>query len=71
MNRSTSMLVSFVLLLCTVGTCDAHTVGVSRGEYRADANGLSAELVFARPEELDREPPETPRAAPCISSAPA
>ena len=28
----------------------AHTIGVSRGEYRASAAGLEAELIFARPE---------------------
>jgi len=32
------------------GVAGAHTIGVSRGEYRAGGPGLEVELVFARPE---------------------
>jgi hypothetical protein len=40
------------LALSRVETLEAHTIGISRGQYRVTGNGISAELVFARPEVL-------------------
>src|SRR5688572_5798040 len=44
-----------VLALAPVRSAAAHGVGLSRGEYRADARGLSVTCVFAE-RELFAEP---------------
>lgn len=38
------------VLMAASGSAGAHTVGVSRGEYRPEGSSLRAELTFARPE---------------------
>ncbi len=47
-----SLLVVLAALVVVFVTCgaSAHPVGVSRGEYRADARGLALELTLAAPE---------------------
>ena len=41
-----------ILLFAAALPAVAHKVGISRGEYRAEASSLSAEIIFARPELL-------------------
>jgi len=44
------ILSTVVLLVAFVGGARAHSVGISRGDYAADADSLRAHLTFARPE---------------------
>lgn len=52
--RRSRALVGWALVVAVVGSSatvsEAHAVGVSRGEYRADGATVRAELVFAGPE---------------------
>ena len=48
--RRSAILGLVALLAALAQPVAAHTIGVSRGEYRASAAGLEAELIFARPE---------------------
>lgn len=50
--RSFALALLAAPLLAASTAADAHTVGLSRGEYRAEASSLIAELTFARPELL-------------------
>lgn len=48
-----AILVAVALTVVTVTTARAHTVGMSKGEYRIQGAGVSASLVFARQELID------------------
>src|SRR6185295_18267808 len=49
-------LVALALVFGRVGALQAHTVGISRGEYRVVGPVINAELVLARPELLGAIP---------------
>jgi hydrogenase/urease accessory protein HupE len=56
---SARKLIAALVLAATLGrieTLEAHTIGISRGEYRITGGAISAELVFARPELLGAIP---------------
>jgi hydrogenase/urease accessory protein HupE len=42
------MLLAGAAVLSTARPADAHTIGLSRGEYRADERGVDVALIFAR-----------------------
>src|SRR6185436_17569625 len=50
MNPTRTSIAALLLALLWSATVAAHTVGISRGEYRPDASGLAVALAFARPE---------------------
>ena len=47
------LLCTAALTLTIVATASAHTVGISKGEYRVDGANIDATLVFARQELLE------------------
>jgi hypothetical protein len=56
-HRKLIVALAFVALaLGSVGTLQAHTVGISRGEYRTLGTAINTELVLARPELLGAVP---------------
>lgn len=70
-------LVLFLLALAVGSPAGAHTVGISRGEYRVRAREVAATLVFARPElalavpqvDADQDGSISPREAAAASAA--
>ncbi len=70
MDRRGALLLVVALLVLRAAPGQAHAVGVSRGEYRADGDEVRAVLVFARPELLAALPGlEAERAATRPSAA--